>query len=720
MNKIYSDHASPLDVPQSSKRRSLSPVSFSTLGDPRSSSAQSLVPTPLEGEESGRRRLLVVYLHGFMGNDSSFQSFPAHVHHYLKLALSETHVIHSKIYPKYKTYKVLDVARDNFSQWLAPHESPTTDVVLVGHSMGGLLAADVALMPSSNQYGAGYFLHRILGTVHLDAPLLGLHPGIITAGIASLFRPKADTTNPPEAPIPNEEPDQALSQITSGNTSIYSDPSSVSPSSASSPRPRIFESHGMTFDPNFNSPFPNDVRLQDRGWWKNIVHFVEKHSSEGIVDAATYHITSHLEFGGCLMDINSLKTRYENIRRLEDVDDLKHHGFPHVPPQVRFVQYYTVCHGYPKKPKGQPSSQSPGPLQDTHSAPPTPQTSNKSYDLPNPQKDADVPLENGTLDQDTLDASDDDDSGLQILDPQPISEDSPEESDPPPEYQEFAQLIENPKDDATDDNAQEIQLSNIENDAKANLEQNDEKLQSQKSLETDATNSSTLADEVASLDLNLPAIPELPPKPEPVDLEQYTDRDVRKQAEKEAKKAQKDYAKIVKDREKLIKDRQKIIDKKKKKLAQEAEKREKDEQKRRKKEAKAVASSSSTSEEGTSKMAPSTLTTQSEDISNSQVSQADFDPDTLSPLPSPTEQWGKGKSPKPPKERRFCNMPSKVNGQADPKWVKIFMKDTDQVGAHTGLFFKGDHYEKLVGDVGEMIVSWVQDDMTKRAILEMN
>jgi hypothetical protein len=41
------------------------------------------------------------------------------------------------------------VARDNFSEWLAPHESPTTDVILVGHSMGGILAADVVLMVRS-------------------------------------------------------------------------------------------------------------------------------------------------------------------------------------------------------------------------------------------------------------------------------------------------------------------------------------------------------------------------------------------------------------------------------------------------------------------------------------------------------------------------------------------------------------------------------------------
>ena len=114
--------------------------------DPRTSSAQSLVPSLPEYEEVARRTLLVVYIHGFMGNDTSFQSFPAHVHRYLRDALAETHVIHSKIYPRYKTYKALEVARDNFSRWLEPHESANTDVVLVGHSMGGLLAAEVALM----------------------------------------------------------------------------------------------------------------------------------------------------------------------------------------------------------------------------------------------------------------------------------------------------------------------------------------------------------------------------------------------------------------------------------------------------------------------------------------------------------------------------------------------------------------------------------------------
>ncbi len=114
--------------------------------DPRSSSSQSLAPSIRHPSAAAKRTLLIIYIHGFMGNDSSFRSFPDHLHNYLKVSLAETHVIHSKVYPRYKTYKKIEVARDNFSQWLEPHESETTDVVLIGHSMGGLLAAEVVLM----------------------------------------------------------------------------------------------------------------------------------------------------------------------------------------------------------------------------------------------------------------------------------------------------------------------------------------------------------------------------------------------------------------------------------------------------------------------------------------------------------------------------------------------------------------------------------------------
>ncbi|KAI0849950.1 hypothetical protein F5Y00DRAFT_46705 [Daldinia vernicosa] len=699
------DPMSPDNVPLDAPRPTIgvqwgsSSLSFSTLDDPRSSSTQSLVPSPSENDDSGRRRLLVIYIHGFMGNDASFQSFPAHVHKYLKLALSETHTVHSKIYPRYKTYKALDVARDNFSRWLAPHESPTTDVILVGHSMGGLLAADVALMPSRNQYQTGYFLHRIIGTVNLDVPFLGLHASVVTAGIASLFRPKSDTANPPEAPIPEDESVLSLSNITSGNTSIYSDPSSAS----QSPRPQGIP-YGMTFDPNFNPSFVNDVPLRDRGWWRNIVHFVDKHNSEGLLNAVSHHLVSHLEFGSCLMDMNNLTTRYEDIRRLEDVDDLKDHGFPHVPPQVRFIQYYTVCHGYPKPKDPAPNSNSEASetLLNARSTPSTPRISIQSHDRPPSPQDLDA-TDSNTLRRGSFD-DDPETPELQLLAPEPMSE----EYQPIPEASTFDEPLKDTKDKVSE-NGLSVN-HNDSADTEALSQQPHKNSSAQQSSDNDVVSTSDLTNDIASLSIGLPTIPELPIRPEPPDFSQYTDKDVRKQAEKEAKRAQKDYDRLVKDRDKAIRERQKIYDKRKKKLAQDAEKKAKEEQKRRKKEAAAAvaASNSSTSDDGPLRNISSTVA-QSED------------PDVASPLAASPSEQSRGKEakpPKPPKERKFCNVP-KMDGVVDPKWVKIFMKDMDQVAAHTSLFFRGEHYEKLVGEVGQTIVNWVQDDMSKRAILEM-
>jgi hypothetical protein len=83
--------------------------------DPRSSSTASLVPS--ESGRDGRRTLLLIFIHGFMGNETSFQSFPAHLHNLLTITMAETHVVHTKIYPRYKSRKGIEFARDDFSDW---------------------------------------------------------------------------------------------------------------------------------------------------------------------------------------------------------------------------------------------------------------------------------------------------------------------------------------------------------------------------------------------------------------------------------------------------------------------------------------------------------------------------------------------------------------------------------------------------------------------------
>ena len=72
---------------------------------------------------------------------------------------------------------------------------PPGPVILLGHSMGGLLAAEAATDPSTNVPGKP---KRIIGVVSFDTPFLGMHPHVVITGIASLL-PKNGEVNGKDA-----------------------------------------------------------------------------------------------------------------------------------------------------------------------------------------------------------------------------------------------------------------------------------------------------------------------------------------------------------------------------------------------------------------------------------------------------------------------------------------------------------------------------------------
>lgn len=501
------------------------------------------------------------------------------------------------------------------------------------------------------------------------------------------------------------------------------------------PPPAPFVRPTLTYDANYNPTFPNDVRIEERTWWKNVVHFAKKHSSEGLIDATANHIMSHLEFGGSMFDINTLKTRYESVRKLEDVDDLKQSGFSHMPPRVRFIQYYTICNGFPKTPKGdvvKEDSASPTPIQgDTEKVLSSSMISidgPPSYEMP--KQDLRPPSLSGS-----------ERSSLELLSPEPMLD------EPPSATGDKLNQIDGAVDTKPSDDHSSIAQSQSNNRDSISSPTENFPIED-KALTSEMTNA------IAALDIDLPAIPELPPQPEPLNLELYADKDARKLAEKEAKRVQKVYANAVKDREKAIRDREKIVDKRRRKLAQDAEKKAKDEKKmadkkardeekvaeklakdeekkRKKEEAAAAAASKSpvteTADEkvllspssqnfGEKAAAPSEKSTQRPPLEWTPVSQDSASEGMAGKMgKAKSKEKGIGEEKKK-KQRKFCNVP-KPHGQVDPRWVGVFMKDMDEVAAHTGLFFAGEHYESLVGDVGNTMVDWVHADMTKRTIL---
>ena len=74
---------------------------------------------------------------------------------------------------------------------------------------------------------------------------------------------------------------------------------------------------------------------------------------------------------------------------------------------------------------------------------------------------------------------------------------------------------------------------------------------------------------------------------------------------------------------------------------------------------------------------------------------------------------------KHPRDKKFCVLPPKSDGRPDPTWIRVFMEGVDEVGAHCGLFFIGQAYEQLVGDVGSRVEDWVREEETRVTIREL-
>lgn len=653
----------------------------------------------------------------------------------LRETLSETHAVYSKVYPRYKTYKSIQVARDNFSAWLEPHESPTTDVILIGHSMGGLLAAEVVLMPNRISSSQQPPRHRILGSLSLDSPFLGLHPGIVASGLSSLFHP---------APTPPNQ-DAALS------TPVDLGPSSPASISTVQSGPR---------DPNFDPPYFNDSPFREQPFLTRMLHFGSKHWNEGIFTALSNHVAAHLEFGGCLADYPGLKSRYNQLRALEDIDDfqaLNNTSSNNSRSRVRFVNYYTLSPGRPKQPATAKGSQV------DLSAEPAPEIkiedeiNDKLVDaiISAKLEDEEKNQAEAKLSEVKIPVNDNDDNlnktAAVSAAPWGSKEDESIHNDIQEELKgqsldmnrlsmQSMQSMQNidpiPMDEA-EHNSTEQESETTAHDI-SDLLPSASPIQDNANEKTDAENENSPSEkDLLPPNLHLPPIPDLPNPPDQPDLSQYTDKDSRKQAEKEFARRQKAHEQAAKDRNKAIREREKLLDKLHKKAQKDAQKdadrlqkdtkkqQQKSEQDKRrleKEEEKAAKAEKKRLEKEAASAKKQQLVDQTETSSAAAAAAAASSTSSLvaSAIASPrSETEAETPGGKPKKLGKFCTTPHKTNGVMDATWVSVFMDGMDEVTAHCGLFFPGPHHDRLVGDVSGRIVSWVQDDLSVKAVLEM-
>lgn len=527
----------------------------------------------------------------------------------------------------------------------------------------------------------------------MDCPFLGLHPGIVVSGISSLFKPAATpqdnnqenaNLNAPYGLSETTSPDSSSLNLTTSHSSVPGSPSSATSASVSH----------LPHDPFFNQPFFNDSALQERPFMRRMLHFASKYRSEGLVQAAAKHVVSYLEFGSCLADLSGLESRYARLRALEDVDELQlqsQNRDPRTPTtRVRFVNYYTLCTGRPKTPKSEtPKAGTPDEFA-------SPQQS--GFNTPSTAAGTALSPESSFLQPNTTE------SHLRASQESPRPSITIEHRDTMGNATNHQTLLDaNHKDSPTQANA-------TQNDSFHNTEAitSDINRLSMHDIDPTPIDESTTSEQPRPTEeVELAPLPDPPTPPELPDVTIYTDKDERKQAEKEAKRLQRAYEHAVKDHAKAIREREKLLEKRRRRAQKEADKALK-EAARQEKEALKEAEREAREEQRRLE----------KEVAEQQQAR-DWEDHRRAAEAEVIAEARDLNSSRPKKLRKFCNLPRDGSKVTDPAWVDVFMADVDEVGAHCGLFFQGQHYEQLVGDVGSRIMGWVQEDLTKRAILEM-
>ncbi|KDQ64254.1 hypothetical protein JAAARDRAFT_118213 [Jaapia argillacea MUCL 33604] len=143
--------------------------------------------------------LLIVFIHGFKGTDSSFGGFPARLQHILSETIKNV-TVECIVFPAYETKGQLNQAVERFADWLtqltverevangAGGGAGKARIVLCGHSMGGLVAADTLVeIVNSRPDKKAPVWPNIIACLAYDTPYFGLHPFVFKNSATKAF-----------------------------------------------------------------------------------------------------------------------------------------------------------------------------------------------------------------------------------------------------------------------------------------------------------------------------------------------------------------------------------------------------------------------------------------------------------------------------------------------------------------------------------------------------
>ncbi|KAF8324251.1 uncharacterized protein EI90DRAFT_3019622 [Cantharellus anzutake] len=215
-------------------------------------------------------------------DDSEWTSFPTDLHSYLEPSLPGIN-LNTHIYPTYKAKRPIADAVAKLLRWidtLTPGK-----VILTGHSLGGYLVADAAVI-NARQADS---VHPIIGILAMDVPYLGVHPHVIVSGLASLFagerQPEAEVNDTTKVDI---APRQSVDDVSLNN---HRSPTHSQNNRAASPAASESEI-SKTFK------------------------FLSRHAHDKHPFSAAYQwVSDYFEFGSAVIDREGLNERFTALTK---------------------------------------------------------------------------------------------------------------------------------------------------------------------------------------------------------------------------------------------------------------------------------------------------------------------------------------------------------------------------------------------------------------------
>ncbi|KAH7342816.1 hypothetical protein BKA65DRAFT_526829 [Rhexocercosporidium sp. MPI-PUGE-AT-0058] len=281
-----------------------------------------------------KKTLLLCFIHGFKGGDDTFGGFPEHLRALVSHALPKVDV-RAIVYPKFETRGDLAECVSRFRDWLlekvidievssstpSPTIDPSVHTILIGHSMGGIVAADTLLAitsdltissrpsssskapsnPNPNPAINSLMFPYITGVLAFDTPYLGISPGVVAHGAEDHYNTASS----------------AITQLSGLTGAIWGGSKAAS---------EVDKDGKVKKEPIAALPAPSSSDAPVPAWqkWGKLAALAGAGAAVAGGAAAAYMkreqitagwswVGSHLEFVGCLMKGEELRKRVSGL-----------------------------------------------------------------------------------------------------------------------------------------------------------------------------------------------------------------------------------------------------------------------------------------------------------------------------------------------------------------------------------------------------------------------